>query len=151
MTNDDSDIAAQNIVQNGPRDYAGLPSSRTSVPRAMTVPFAGKSDAAHGDPCCNCLIRMALENLTWTWDVMGKICRSAPDGSAMAGRIVPPGSISPPRLQIIGPTIRQAIRCRDAQSRPYWAIFLRSVLRSIPRIWAARVLLPPAFARTLRM
>lgn len=75
------------------------------------------------------------------------LCRM---GVLMVGRIGPLGSISLPCLRVIGSTIRQAIR-QDAQSRPYRAIFLRSVLRSIPRIWAACVLLPPALARTLRM
>lgn len=65
-----------------------------------------------------------------------------------AGRIGPLGRVSP---LATSPFVHRPVSCEGAQSRPYWPIFFRRVLRSMPRISAARVLLPPALARTLRI
>ena len=72
-------------------------------------------------------------------------------GALMVRRIGPLGRITPPRFRVIGSVLRRLIRQEDPQSRAYCTIFLRRVLRSIPRIWAARVLLPSVLARTLRI
>ena len=80
MTNDQGNRTAQAIVPDGLRDYAELPLSQTIDSQAIAVPFVDESDMARGASCCNDLICLALENLTWMLDSMGKARLSAQDG-----------------------------------------------------------------------